>query len=252
MDAVRFYACHVRAIAALGRGDYESAYQNATVISPAGELTSHVPHALWVILELVEAALRTGRDTEAAAHVSAVRDARVAEISPRLALVAAAAAAMCARDDEARVLFENALALPHADRWPFDVARIQLSFGERLRRMKVTSEARRPLTAALETFRRFGAQPWAARTSAELRASGMAVDPPEISEALSLTPQQREIATLAAAGLTNKQIGERLFLSHRTVATHLYQLFPKLGVTSRGDLRDALKPLLAEQSPPDT
>jgi len=56
----------------------------------------------------------------------------------------------------------------------------------------------------------------------------------------TLTPQQREIATLAAAGLTNKQIGERLYLSHRTVATHLYQIFPKLGVTSRAALRDAL------------
>ena len=55
-----------------------------------------------------------------------------------------------------------------------------------------------------------------------------------------LTPQQREIALLAAAGLTNKQIGDRLFLSPRTVGTHLYQLFPKLGVTSRAALRDAL------------
>jgi DNA-binding NarL/FixJ family response regulator len=57
---------------------------------------------------------------------------------------------------------------------------------------------------------------------------------------VTLTPQQQEIATLAAAGLTNKQIGERLYLTHRTVATHLYQIFPKLGVTSRVALRDAL------------
>ncbi|GAA3467380.1 helix-turn-helix transcriptional regulator [Nonomuraea roseola] len=56
----------------------------------------------------------------------------------------------------------------------------------------------------------------------------------------SLTPQQREIAMLAAQGLTNKQIGQRLFLSPRTVANHLYQLFPKLGVASRAALRDAL------------
>ena len=58
-------------------------------------------------------------------------------------------------------------------------------------------------------------------------------------ESAVLTPQQREIAQLAAAGLSNKQIGERLFLSPRTVSTHLYQVFPKLGVTSRA-LRDAL------------
>ncbi len=58
-----------------------------------------------------------------------------------------------------------------------------------------------------------------------------------------LTPQQWEIARLAAAGLTNKQIGEKLFLSPRTVSTHLYQLFPKLGVSSRAALRDALENL---------
>lgn len=63
----------------------------------------------------------------------------------------------------------------------------------------------------------------------------------------SLTPQQLEIAQLAAAGLTNKQIGERLFLSHRTVGTHLYQIFPKLGITSRAALRDALKDLPTQE-----
>jgi DNA-binding NarL/FixJ family response regulator len=59
----------------------------------------------------------------------------------------------------------------------------------------------------------------------------------------SLTPQQLEIAQLAAEGLTNKEIGERLFLSHRTVGAHLYQIFPKLGITSRAALRDALQDL---------
>lgn len=58
--------------------------------------------------------------------------------------------------------------------------------------------------------------------------------------ATALTPQQQEIAQLAVSGLTNKQIGERLYLSPRTVATHLYQVFPKLGVTTRAALRDAL------------
>ena len=55
-----------------------------------------------------------------------------------------------------------------------------------------------------------------------------------------LTAQEHQVATLAAAGLTNKQIGERLYLSHRTVAAHLYQIFPRLGITSRAALRDAL------------
>ena len=63
----------------------------------------------------------------------------------------------------------------------------------------------------------------------------------------ALTAQEREIALLAAAGLTNKQIGERLFLSHRTVGTHLYHLFPKLGISSRAVLRDALDELPPEE-----
>ena len=69
-------AHHVRSVAALGRGDLEDAYQHATAISPAGVLASHVPLALWVLLDLVEAAVRTGRRTEAAAHVTAMYDAR--------------------------------------------------------------------------------------------------------------------------------------------------------------------------------
>ncbi|ONI78313.1 hypothetical protein BWI15_02230 [Kribbella sp. ALI-6-A] len=79
------------------------------------------------------------------------------------------------------------------------------------------------------------------RTHNELRASGLPVATTVAASALSsLPPQQLEIAKLAAAGLTNKQIGERLFLSPRTVSTHLYQLFPKLWVSSRAALPDAL------------
>ena len=80
----------------------------------------------------------------------------------------------------------------------------------------------------------------AGRASSELRATGQPVADNQRPDPVTLTPQQQEIATLAAAGFTNKQIGERLYLSHRTVATHLYQIFPKLGVTSRAALRDAL------------
>ena len=77
--------------------------------------------------------------------------------------------------------------------------------------------------------------------SAVRRLAGTGVGRVDPFGPASLTPQQLEIAELAAEGLTNKEIGERLFLSHRTVGTHLYQLFPKLGITSRAALRDALK-----------
>ena len=240
-------AAHARTLSALSRGDFEAAYQYVTTITPPGALADHVPHALWLTLDLTEAAVRTGRHAEAAAHVAALRQAGVAAISPRQALTIEGAAAIAAPDDEATALFERALTVPGADRWPFDRARIQLTFGERLRRMKATTDARAHLTAALDTFQRLGAVPWAARAGSELRATGLTIGHLAGTGSASLTPQQREIATLAAAGLTNKQIGERLYLSPRTVATHLHQVFPKLGVTTRAALRDALAGLSPER-----
>jgi DNA-binding CsgD family transcriptional regulator len=237
------YVCHARALLALGHGDFEGAYRNAAAVSPAGTLASHVPHALWLVLELTEAAVRTGRRTEAVAHVAAARDADIASISPRLAFITAAAAALVAPDDRCDQWFEEALAIPGPDRWPFELARVHLAYGERLRRVKATSQAREHLTAARTIFDGLAARPWASRAGSELRAAGVTIGQPDRVGIASLSPQQLEIARLAASGLTNKQIAEKLFLSPRTIGTHLYQLFPKLGVTSRAALRDALKDL---------
>jgi len=239
-------ASHARALAALGQGRFEDAYRHACAISRAGELASHVPPALFVVMDLVESAVRTGRASEATAHAAAADEAGVAAISPRLALLVKASAAIAADDQEALGLFEEALAVPGTDRWPFELARVRLAYGERLRRLKSTTEARTQLADAIDTFERLGARPWTARAGNELRATGLSVTAAGATGQASLTPQQREIALLAAAGLTNKQIAERLFLSPRTVAAHLHQLFPKLGVASRAALRDALADL-----PPD-
>lgn len=238
------YADHTRALGDLGKGEYDSAYRHAASISPAGVLASHVPHALWVTMDLVEAAVRTNRQAEAAAHVRAMEEADIAALSPRLALLAGGSAALAAvQDDEAVRLFERTLAAPGVECWPFDLARVRLAYGERLRRARATSESRGPLAAALETFERLGAAPWRERCAKELRATGWNASGAELSRTDPLTPQEREIAQLAASGLTNKQIADRLYLSHRTVGAHLYQVFPKLGITSRAALRDALASL---------
>ena len=85
------------------------------------------------------------------------------------------------------------------------------------------------------------AAPWFTRAGDELRATGLReLGPPSGTTADLLTPQQARIAGLAARGLTNKEIGRELHLSPRTVSTHLYQIFPKLNVTTRAGLRDAL------------
>ncbi|MEV7737313.1 helix-turn-helix transcriptional regulator [Streptomyces sp. NPDC088921] len=202
------------------------------------------PTALWILLDLVEAAVRAGRTAEAKAHVADIHRSDVADLS-RLAMVAAAATGMTAPAASFRGAFDTALATPGASRWPFAPARIRLAYAERLRRAQSASEARHQLRNTLDTFERLGAAPWAARARAELRASGMPTTHPAPGPTAPLTPQEREIAALAAAGLTNKQIGERLYLSPRTVSTHLYNVFPKLGISSRAALRDAL----AEQPP---
>jgi DNA-binding CsgD family transcriptional regulator len=168
-------------------------------------------------------------------------EAGLARISPRLALTVGACGAIASRDEEALTLVESALDTPGCERWPFEHARVELAYGERLRRAKHTVESRHHLTRALATFERLGATPWAKRASSELRAAGRPGAGRGGRNSLALTPQELEIANLAASGLTNKQIGDQLFLSHRTVSAHLYRIFPKLGITSRAALRDALE-----------
>lgn len=237
-------ALHVHALADIADGDFEAAFGRITAISPAGSFPPYVAHASWVFFELVEAAVRTDRRAEAVAHVRALRETtNVAGLSPRLALLAAGAEALVAEDDgEAARLFAVALAAPDADRWPFSLARVRLAQGERLRRSRALSESKAPLAAALRAFQQLGSVAWAERARKELRAAGRVVDEPDSGAAAALTPQEREIAELAATGLTNKQIAERLFISHRTVGAHLYQIYPKLGIASRVALRDALRP----------
>jgi DNA-binding CsgD family transcriptional regulator len=232
------YASHIRGLTALGQEDFETAFHNAAAISPPGVLAPYAPHALWVFHDLVEAAMYTGREAAAAAHIAAARDCRLHRLSPRLRLVVLASAAIAEPETDTAAL-EYAITEPGNDRWPFDLARIQLAYGSALRRIKRTTAARHQLTDAAEVFHRLGAIPWAARADRELRATGITIAKTDTGLA-SLTPQQRQIALLAAAGHTNKEIAARLFLSPRTVSTHLYQVFPKLGITSRAALRDAL------------
>ena len=104
------------------------------------------------------------------------------------------------------------------------------------------AESRPPLREAADAFTVLGSTRFAERALRELRASGERVRRRQPEAWDQLTPQELQIAQLAADGLSNREIGERLYISHRTVGTHLYQLFPKLGVTSRAGLRAALEP----------
>jgi DNA-binding CsgD family transcriptional regulator len=237
---------HITGISALAGKEFDVAFQLLSEISPPGTLPECVPYALWIPLDLVEAAVRSGHEDAAAAHVRALEDTEMAKISSRTALLVAGARALAAPPRESAKLFQAALGVAEAERWPFDLARIKLAHGERLRRAREHEAALRNLTEAFDVFRQLGAAPWAERAGNELRAAGsapeQAAEPDESATPGHdpLTPMEREVALMAAAGMTNREIGQRLYMSHRTVGAHLYHVFPKLGISSRAALRDAL------------
>jgi DNA-binding CsgD family transcriptional regulator len=250
LRSIQRYAWQARSLAAIGSGDFEEAYRCVTQISPAGQLPSHTPHALRVAVDLVESCMRTNRQAEAAAHVAAMEAADIGAISPRLRLAVTGCAAIAASDVEAAVdRFSAALAIPGIERWPFELARIQLLYGERLRRAGATRESRVQLNDALEKFQWLGARPWTARALDELRATGQTRARGAASGSKRLTAREHQIATLAAGGLRNREIAAQLFVSERTVAAHLHRVFPKLGVTTRAGLRDALASVSQDADP---
>jgi DNA-binding CsgD family transcriptional regulator len=151
---------------------------------------------------------------------------------------------LLARDADAEALFAAAESSDPA--WPFLRARAQLAHGEWLHRQRRSADSRAPLRAARDTFDALGTIPWSERARHQLRASGETSRrrTPEARD--ELTPQELQIAQMAAAGLTNREIGQRLYLYHRTISSHLYRTFPKLGITSRAELRAVLESGLSE------
>ena len=119
---------------------------------------------------------------------------------------------------------------------PYDRARTQLAYGELLRRSQHRVDARAHLRAALETFEDLRAEPLAARARQELRASGETARKRDPSTQLVLTPMERQVAGLVRQGMSNKEIAAQCWVSPRTVAFHLRNIFTKAGVTSRGEL----------------
>ncbi|NMO56851.1 helix-turn-helix domain-containing protein [Actinoplanes sp. TBRC 11911] len=235
VNSVRAHMGHATGLGALSRGDYEEAY--ATLRPVAAPFDPHDRYAPWMLLDFVEACMSTLRVDEARAHVAAAADAGVPRLSPRNAFIHAGVSAMVASDDAADALYTAALSDGLVEAGTFHRARIELSYGRWLRRQRRPRDARRLLREAQSTFQRLGAVPWANRAGAELDATAGT----RSGEAGKLTPQEQVVAELAAAGLTNKQIGERLQVSHRTIGSHLARVFPKLGVTSRAALRGALE-----------
>ena len=224
---------------ALAEADYEAAYQAAIRISPPGQFPLQNIQVGDDMLDLVEAAVNTGRLAEARAHTAAAVDLNLADVSPRVAALTGAITAMTAPDSEADGLFQSAVSHPGIAGFPFEHARIALAQGMWLRRQLHHTAARAPLGLAAEIFDRLGARPWADRARAELRAAGAPIT--RTGEHTRLSTQERRVAVLAATGRTTKEIAAELSLSPRTVDSHLHRAFRRLGVTSRAGLSDALR-----------
>ena len=229
-------------VAALADGSYLQAFTQLRRLFSEDGTPLHNYASYLGIADLAAAAVRADRRMEGSDVLEQVLSRLEGRASARLEQLIARARGLLASPDGAEAHFDKALADPAGDQWPFERAQLRLDYAEWLRRRRRINDAKPVLTQALGTFRRLGARSWEQRAQAELRASGVTV-PGAAAQADALgelTPQQRQIIRLASQGLTDREIGDRLFLSPRTVASHLYRSYPKLGVASRHQLRDVI------------
>lgn len=228
-----------RGAASLAAGQPDVAFdQISRVFDPADPVYNPLVGAPGLI-DLADAAAASDRVASGNRLVEDLHPSIQATGSACLQTKARYARAVLADPTDAEPLYEAAFRGldPHA-RW--EHARLRLAYGSWLRRRRRPVDARGSLRIALDEFDAIGARPWADRAHQELRATGERSRRrlPEMRD--QLTAQEMHIAGLAGEGLTNREIGKRLFLSHRTVGGHLYRIFPKLGITSRSELARAL------------
>jgi len=235
-------AWHALGIAALADGDHLVAYAQLRQLFYPDCSPLHYHVSYLGVADLAVAAVRAGRQLEGREILDRALRHLDGTPSPRLEQLLARAQGLLADPASAEPHFDKALCDPAGERWPFERAQLQLDYAEWMRRQRRINEAKPLLMAALETFRRLRARSWAQRAETELRACGVAIpDAADPADALSeLTPQQRQIIHLASDGLTNREIADRLYLSPRTVGSHLYRSYPKLGVAGRHQLRDVI------------
>ena len=230
-----------RGVTWLGAGRPAVALEHLTRVFDRNDPAFHEAARLMSITYLADAASQSGQRHVAVPVLDELQALAQRTPSPTLHAGLMYARPVLAPDDAAERLYDVALGsdLRHH---PFDHARLQLAYGAWLRRRRRVSESRGPLRAARQVFDALGCVPWAERARQELRASGEQSRPRIPGARDQLSPQELQIAQLAADGLTNREIGQKLYLSHRTVGSHLYRIFPKLDITSRAQLAARLDP----------
>lgn len=253
-EAVALSEASVQNATARGEGiaitlaDYATAVLNnglghyAAALDAAQRACAHDDLSLfgWALVELVEAAARSGRPDIAADALRLLGERTQASGTDWALGIEACSRAMLSEGPAAEDLYQEAIDRLARTRVAMHLARAHLIYGEWLRRENRILDAREQLHRAHAAFSRFGAGAFAERARRELLATGETVHKPAADTVIALTAQEAQIARLARAGHTNPEIGAQLFLSPRTVEWHLRKVFTKLDISSRKELRQAL------------
>ncbi len=219
----------------LGRYDEALAWAEQAV-----ENRTDLGFCSWGLVELISAAARAGRGERAAAAFSRLSETTRASGGDWALGIEARSRALLCEGEAAERLHREAIERLGRTRLRADLARAKLGYGEWLRREGRRSEAREQLRTARAMLAGMGAEAFAARAEQELEATGERAHKGSVRLRTALTTQEADVAGLARDGLSNPEIGARLFISPRTVEYHLHKVFAKLGVSSRGQLRGAL------------
>ncbi len=216
-------------------------YDDALV---AAERAAEDPHGLgspmWLLADLIEAAVRSGKPERASGPIAQLTLIAEANGTDWALGFLARSRALLGEGEAAEELYREAIDRLGRTRMRVSLARTRLVYGEWLRREHRRVDAREQLRAAHTMLTEGGMEAFAERARRELLATGETVRKRSVETLDELTPQERQIAGLAAGGNTNPEIGAQLFLSPRTVEWHLRKVFTKLGISSRRQLRTAL------------
>ena len=236
-----------RGITAIGAGRHLEAFEHLQRLFAPADPAFHLGLQFFALADFVEAAVYSDRSQAARSVIDEIERLSAPRPVPWVETMLSYGKALVATDEDAERFFLQGLG-PAAKNWPFLRGRLLLAYGAWLRRQRRPANARAPLREARDIFDALGAQPWSDRARGELRAAGETSlrRTEQIWE--KLTPQELQIAQLAAQGLSNKVIAARLYLSHRTVGWYLHNVFSKTGVTSRS----GLGPILSTASSPAT
>jgi DNA-binding CsgD family transcriptional regulator len=198
------------------------------------------PHELWfspfALVELIEAASRSGRSERAAEALELLTESTRASGTPWAVGVEGRSRALLSRGEAAEALYRQAIDRLQPTRLRLDLARAHLLYGEWLRRERRRIDARKELRVAHDLFSEFGMEAFAERARVELQATGERARKRTVETLDQLTPQETQVARLAASGHTNREIAAQLFISPSTVEYHLRKVFRKLDVKSRTQL----------------